>query len=167
MKCCRHRACGNRACAAARPRAQVWRPWRCAAECRNAISRRAWGARSGRGLTCHNWHSRTDKLLAMTFLIHVNVIDSRALLRSAGDGRWGGVPRSLPRPFPPVERYPPPHLTPVGPDWREARCNPPPSPSNTCRRPPAPMPAARATSSPTPYFPFPLDPHKGIPPSGV
>ena len=36
-----HRACGNRACAAARPRDQVWRPWRCAAACRNAISRRA------------------------------------------------------------------------------------------------------------------------------
>ena len=39
---------GNRACAAARPRGQVWRPWRCAAACRNAISRRAWGARRGR-----------------------------------------------------------------------------------------------------------------------
>ena len=32
----------------------VWRPWRCATACRNAISRRAWGARPGRAplVTC-------------------------------------------------------------------------------------------------------------------
>ena len=40
---------GSRACAAARPRGQVWRPWRCTAACKNAISRRAWGARPGQG----------------------------------------------------------------------------------------------------------------------
>ena len=36
------------------------------AACRNAISRRAWGARPGRGLTCH-WHSRTGKLFQRRF----------------------------------------------------------------------------------------------------
>ena len=49
----RHRSCGNRACAVARPRGQVLRPWRCAAACKNAISRRARGAR--RGQTHQPW----------------------------------------------------------------------------------------------------------------
>ena len=44
--------CGNRACAASRPLGQVWRPWRCAAACRNATSRRAWGVRQA---SMHPW----------------------------------------------------------------------------------------------------------------
>ena len=63
----RGRACGNRACAAARPLGQVWRPWRCVVACRNAISRRAWGARGPSGgvggarLACHGPERRQGK----------------------------------------------------------------------------------------------------------
>ena len=51
----RGRACGNRACAAARPLGQVWRPWRCAAACRECnlaarVGCEAWAALGG--LTC-------------------------------------------------------------------------------------------------------------------